>query len=282
MQTFTMNNGLKIPAIAFGTWRLPDGPETVQQILTAIAQGYRSIDTAAHYGNEKSVGTAVRQSNVKREDLFVATKLRNTQRGYDTTLKDFDRAITDMGLDYIDLYMIHWPASAGFYDNWEQINADTWRAMERLQNEGVVRSLGVSNFTQRYLETLEKTAHIAPAVNQISLHPGVFQEQKSLIEYCFTKNIVLSAYSPLGAGAVLSSDLVQTLAEKYNRSSAQICLRWCLQHKVIPLPKSSTVERMRQNLDIFDFDLSKEDMNAIDHMPNLGKEVRDPDQTNFD
>ncbi len=282
MLNFTMNNQKRIPAIAFGTWRLPDCPETVQTILNAIREGYRSIDTAAKYGNERSVGAAIRQSPVAREELFIATKLRNTQRGYDSTLRDFDRALTEMGLEYIDLYMIHWPASADFYDNWEQINADTWRAMERLHDEGLIRSLGVSNFTQRYLDALKKTANIAPAVNQISLHPGIYQNQQSLIEYCTGHGYLLTAYSPLGAGAVLQSDSICSIAEKYGKSPAQICLKWCLQHGIIPLPKSSTVERMRQNLDLFDFTLDKEDMHLIDHMANLGSEPRNPDNCDFD
>lgn len=279
---FLLNNGRSIPSIAFGTWRLPDTPQTALAVREAIQQGYRHIDTAAKYGNEAAVGEGIRTCGIPREALFVTTKLRNTERGYDSTLRDFDRALTTMGLDYIDLYMIHWPAPANFYENWKEINAQTWKAMERLQEEGVVKSLGVSNFTRHYLEALKCSCHIFPAVNQISLHPGIYPEQEALIHYCQWEHLVVSAYSPLGAGSVLQSELISTIAEGHEKSSAQVCLRWCLQHEIIPLPKSSSAERMRQNLDIYNFTLSEEEMGLLDTMPNFGAPVRNPDETNFD
>lgn len=278
--TYTLSNGVVIPQIAFGTWRLADTPETVSTIKNAISCGYRHIDTAAKYENEYSVGKAVRECGIPRDQLFITSKLRNTQRGYNSTIKDFERALKVMELDYLDLYMIHWPAGAYIYDNWEEINLDTWRAMETLYKDGKIRSLGISNFWPHHMKSLMDQCEIQPMVCQLKFHPGFVQpETFRYIQFC---NMIAEAYSPLGAGKLLSSETLQNLAARYNKSTAQICIKWCLQHGALPLPKSGNPERMKQNLDVYDFEISKEDMLLLDNIPDFSEEKRDPDMLNLD
>lgn len=281
MKYYQLPNTVKIPQIAFGTWRLPDAPETVNTIKTALSAGYRHIDTAAKYENEASVGQAVRESEVPRDQIFVTSKLRNTQRGYETTLADFDRALRTMKLDYLDLYMIHWPAGSAYYTDWDQINLETWQALEKLYHDGKVRAIGISNFWPHHIKALTDHCEIPPMVCQLKFHPGFTQPEAS--RFCQYSNMLVEAYSPLGAGKLLTSPVLLQLAEKYKKSTAQICIRWCLQHNVLPIPKSSNLERMKQNLDVYDFNLSNEEMLMLDELdPQLGNEVRDPDKLNLD
>lgn len=277
--TFTLSNGVKIPAPGFGTWQAPDGEVAVEAVKCALANGYRHIDTAAAYDNERSVGRAIAESGIDRKQLFVTSKVWNTDRGYDTTLRAFDKSLADLGLDYLDLYLIHWPATEHQFDDWQLINARTWQAMQRLYSEGRVRAIGVSNFMPHHLRPLIDEAELAPMVNQIEYHPGWTQPE--CVTYCKEMGIVVEAWSPLGRGRVLSNPVLEAIAAAHGKSVAQICLRWELQCGVLPLPKSVTPERIRQNIDIFDFSLTTDEMRAIDTMPPTGASGLDPDTVTF-
>lgn len=259
--TFVLNNGYEIPCVGFGTYKTPDGQAGVDAIKHALSVGYRHIDTAFVYGNEKSVGQAIRESGVPREEIFVTSKVWNESRGYESTLAAFDRTMEDLGLDYLDLYLIHWPASQSQFENWEQINIDTWNALIKLYKEGRIRAIGVSNFCPHHLEALVKS-EVVPMVNQIEYHPGLMWPETAT--YCKANNILIEAWSPLSRGRVFEDAAIQSLCAKYGKTPAQICLRWELQHGVCPLPKSVTPSRIEENADVFDFELTAEDMAAID------------------
>lgn len=280
MSRYQLYNGVEIPRIAFGTWRLPDAPETVATLCAAISAGYRHIDTAAKYENEASVGEAVRACGLPREQLFVTSKLRNTQRGYETALADFDRALRIMKMDYLDMFLIHWPAGAGHYDDWAGINAQTWRALEKLYQEGRVRAIGLSNFWPHHIKALTDRCEIAPMACQLKLHPGFCQPET--VRYCQQAGMLVEAYSPLGAGALLTSEPLTRIAGRHGKSGAQVCIRWCLQHGLLPIPKSRDAQRMRQNLDVFDFTLARDEMEILDGLPPLPGDFRDPDKLNLD
>ena len=277
--TFTLHNGYKIPCVGFGTWQTPDGETAVQAVKAAIENGYRHIDTAAVYQNEVGVGQGIIASGVDRKELFVTSKVWNTERGYEKTIAAFHQTLSDLQLDYLDLYLIHWPAVAKQYDNWEQLNAETWRAMEDLYKAGKIKAIGVSNFLPHHLESLLQQCTITPMVNQIEFHPGYMQ--KETVEYCQQHQILVEAWSPLGNGKLLSNPLLQEIAQKYDKSVAQLCIRWVLQHDLLPLPKSITPERIQQNADVFDFDISAEDMNKIDSMAYCGGSGLNPDDIDF-
>ena len=275
--TFTLANGVEMPQIGYGTLHIPDNREGIETIKLAISAGYRHIDTAAKYGNEAAVGAAVRECGIPRDQMFVTSKLDNTQRGYDTTIKDFERALSVMGLDYLDLYLIHWPAGAFHYPDWEQINSDTWRALEKLYNDGKVRAIGVSNFWPHHLRSLTDNCETEPMVNQIKFQPGFLQPE--VFRYSKFTGMQVEAYSPLGSGQLLSSPELSAVAEKYGKSTAQLCIRWCLQHGVSPLPRSTNMDRMQQNLDVYDFEITEKDMKAIDDISNEAADfMRDPDK----
>ena len=278
MQTFELSNGVKIPAIGYGTWKSPDSEVTVEGIKTAVSCGYRHIDTAAVYGNEVRVGKGIAECGIPREELFVTSKVWNTERGYETTLAAFDKTLSDLGLDYLDLYLIHWPAAAHKYDDWEEINRGTWRAMTELYKAGKIRAIGVSNFKPHHLKALMDT-EIKPMVNQIEFHPGYMQDET--VQYCRENGILVEAWSPLGNGRVLTNPVLMEIAEKYGRSVAQICLRWCLQHEVLPLSKSVTPSRIEENFRMFDFEISSTDMAAIDSLGEFGWSGNDPDKVDF-
>jgi diketogulonate reductase-like aldo/keto reductase len=277
--TFTLNNGVKIPCIGFGTWQTPDGDVAVSSVKAALKAGYRHIDTAAIYGNEESVGRAIKESGVPRKEIFLTTKLWNTEHGYDSTLRAFEENARKLGTDYFDLYLIHWPNPEKFRGSWQQANADTWRAFEELYKAGKVRAIGISNFHERHIEPLLKTAVVAPQVNQIRLCPG--NTQDAVVEYSRSKNMLLEAYSPLGVGKVIDSPEMKVFAGKYQRSVAQICIRWSLQRGYLPLPKSVTPERIEANTKVFDFEIASGDVEKIAALSGIGGMDQNPDETSF-
>jgi diketogulonate reductase-like aldo/keto reductase len=274
----TLSNGYKIPCLGFGTWQTPDGQTAIEAIKTAIDCGYRHIDTAAIYGNEKSVGQGIQECDISRTELFVTSKVWNTDRGYDKTLRAFDKTLSDLKLDYLDLYLIHWPASKTQFDNWEKINVETWRAMTELYKAGKIRAIGVSNFMPHHLQALMQT-EIKPMINQIEFHPG--QMQSETIDFCKKNNIVIEAWSPLGTGKILSNEKLLLISKKYGKSVAQLCIRWVLQNGIVPLPKSITPARIKENADVFDFEIKEEDMNLINSMEYFGGSGLNPDEVDF-
>ena len=279
MKEIRLSNDVLIPAIGFGTYRTPDSSEGVAAICEAIKSGYRLIDGAAKYENEKMVGTALAESGVARQALFVTSKVWPTDMGYDATMRAFERSLTDLGLDYLDMYLIHWPASPTHHDDWKEINASTWKALENLLDLNCVRSIGVSNFKPSHLEPLLASANIPPMVNQIECNPGM--RQQATREWCAERDIVVEAWSPLGRGRIFENPLLLSLARKYGKTVAQIALRWEVQSDIIPIPKSVNPDRIRQNIDIFDFHISDEDMEAINSLPIFGESGLDPDAVDF-
>ena len=268
MEYIKLNDGNTIPPIGFGTYKATE-QEGIESVKQALKNGYRLLDGAARYENEEAVGKGIKESGVSREDVFITTKVWREHLGYEETKKAFYTSLKQLGLDYIDLYLIHWPANyKNFGDNWKKVNADTWRALEDLQEEGKIKSIGVSNFLVEHLEALLETAKVIPAINQIEFHPGYWQQEVK--EYCNKKNIIVEAWSPLARGRVFNNELLQKIAEKHHKSIPQICLRWCLQHHVIPIPKSTTVDRIIDNIDIFDFELSEKEMLEINEIPQMG------------
>ncbi|MEI0447736.1 aldo/keto reductase [Brachyspira intermedia] len=276
--TFTLNNGYNIPCIGFGTWQTPDGETAVNSVIEAIKSGYKHIDTAAIYGNEKSIGKAIKESGINRDELFITSKVWNKDRGYKTTLAAFEKTINDLQIDYLDLYLIHWPASANKFNDWDNINLETWKAMTELYKAGKIKSIGVSNFMPHHLKSLMET-EVKPMVDQIEFHPGFMQEET--FKYCNDNNILVEAWSPLGTGKMLNNETLKTISSKYNKSVAQICIRWCLQNNALPLPKSVTASRIKENTEIFDFVISDEDMKTINAMEYCGGSRHHPDKVNF-
>lgn len=276
---FILNNGISIPSIGYGTWQVEKGPSAVESVISAIHAGYRHIDTAACYGNEQSVGEAIARSGMDRRSLFVTSKVWNSERGYESTLRAFERSLKNLGLSYLDLYLIHWPASPHQFAEWKQINADTWRAMEKLLRNGLVRAIGVSNFMPLHLEALLERATVTPSVNQIEFHPGYTQPE--CVAFCRDHGILVEAWSPLGRGRVLNHETLTGLARQYNRTPAQICLRWILQQGILPLPKSVTPSRMKSNLDLAGFALTDEDMQRLETMGYCGASGLHPDSVDF-
>ncbi|MFE2873523.1 aldo/keto reductase [Embleya sp. NPDC059259] len=252
--TVKLNNGVEIPQLGFGVFQVPDD-QTTAAVTSALEAGYRSIDTAAIYGNETGVGRALAASGLPREELFVTTKLWNADQGYDKTLRAFDTALGKLGLDTVDLYLIHWPTPE------RDLYLDSWRAIERLTAEGRIRAAGVSNFQPAHLRRLMDHSDLVPTVNQIELHPGL--QQADLRTFHAEHGIATEAWSPLAQGAVLDDPAITSIAARTGKSAAQVVLRWHLQLGNIVIPKSVTPARIRQNLDVFDFLLTDEDMAAI-------------------
>lgn len=276
---FTLYNGIQIPCVGFGTWKAEDGDICFQATMDAIAAGYRHIDTAAGYGNEESVGRAIKESNVPREELFITSKLNNPDHGYEKTVEAFETTMKKLDCEYLDLYLIHWPNPIQYRDCWEEANAGSWRAMEEFYRAGRIKAIGVSNFRPHHIEALMKTATVKPMVNQIRLCPGDVHEET--VAYCKKENILLEAYSPLGNGKIFGVPELSAIAEKYQRSIAQICIRWCLQMGFLPLSKSVTKSRIIDNAQVFDFTLSEEDVEFIKGLDGCCGYAHDPDKTEF-
>lgn len=268
--TTTLHNGVEMPWIGLGVFKVQNGEEVVSSIKTALEVGYRSIDTAAIYGNEEGVGQAIAESNVPREELFITTKVWNANHGYESTLKAFDVSMEKLGLDYLDLFLIHWPLpSQGKY-------VETWKALEKLYKDGKVRAIGVSNFKVHHLEDIIANCDIKPMVNQVEYHPRF--NQKVLHDFCKKNKIQLEAWSPLMQGGLLDDPVLVEIAEKYNKSTAQIIIRWDIQTEVVTIPKSTKPHRIAENADVFDFELTQEDMEKIATLNQDTRMFADPDE----
>lgn len=268
--TFILNNGVKMPYLGLGVYQSKDGHEVVNAVKWALEAGYRHIDTASIYKNEEGVGQGIGESPVDRADIFVVSKVWNSDQGYESTLKAFDDSLKRLHLDYLDLYLIHWPVEGKY--------KDTWRALEHLYKEKRIRAIGVSNFMQHHLEDLLSAAEIVPMVNQMEFHPYLVQQ--NLLDFCRSKNIQYEAWSPFMQGKIFDLDSIKELAKKYHKSIAQIVLRWDLQKGVVTIPKSSKKERIMANADIFDFELSSKDIAYLDSL-DRGERIG-PDPNNFD
>ncbi len=274
MNVFTLRNGVQLPQIGFGTWQITDRELMKTLIAEAYAAGYRLIDTAAAYSNEIAIAKAI--ADLPRENLILSDKVWNTSRGCEAVQEACKRSLRKLKTDYFDMYLIHWPASMKSHEDWAEINADTWRGMEQLYRDGLVRVIGVCNFKIHHLEELKKTAEIMPYINQVEFHPGM--AQKELLNYCKNQEIQLEASSPLGNGAILQNQLLMDIGKKYGKTSAQICLRWAVQQDIIVIPKTSHVFRLKNNLEIYDFELSLQEMNQIREISYCGGIGIDPDE----
>lgn len=268
--TTTLHNGVKMPWFGLGVFKVKEGSEVVEAVKAAIKNGYISIDTAAIYQNEEGVGQGIKESGVPRDSLFVTSKVWNSDQGYESTLNAFETSLQKLGMDYLDLYLIHWPGkdSAKY--------KETWRALEKLYKDGRVRAIGVSNFHVHHLEDLIADAEIKPMVNQVEYHPHLAQLE--LREYCKKQGIQLEAWSPLKQGQLLSEPTIMAIAEKYQKSPAQIILRWDLQNEVVTIPKSIKEHRIIENADIFDFELSTDDMEKINGLNKNERVGSNPDE----
>lgn len=277
--TYELRNGVRIPCIGFGTWQMPNDQSGVDMVKEALAVGYRHIDTASGYDNEASVGKGVVESGLPREQIFITSKLTNNDRGYDVTRAAFQKTLELLGTSYLDLYLIHWPNPLKYREDYKKWNAESWRAMEDLYEEGKIKAIGVSNFRPHHFEALMESAKVMPLVNQIRLCPG--DEHQATLDYCKEQGILLEAYSPLGSGQIFADKTLLKLASKYGKSVAQIAIRWSLQKAYLPLPKTMTYARLHENLDVFDFKLSQEDMDLITAMEGKFGLSKDPDLTSF-
>jgi len=261
---YTLTNGVTIPAIGFGTWQIPNGEVAYKSVLSALNAGYRHIDTAMAYKNEESVGKALKDSKLKREEVFITTKLPAEIKGYDEAIEAFNKSLENLGLDYVDLYLIHAPKPWGVEGDamdYMDKNVLTWKAFEKLYNDGKIRSIGVSNFVPEHLEYLMKKTEIVPMVNQILVNPNHIPNEN--IAFCKAAGILVEAYSPLATGRILGDKNLEDIASKYNKSVAQLSIRWSYQNGLLPLPKTITDSRIVENLNIFDFEINQDDMNNI-------------------
>lgn len=272
---FVLSNGVKIPSIGFGSFKTTEGNDELI-ISEAISLGYRHIDTAAYYFNEEFIGDAIKKSNIDRGEFFITSKVWRDNLGYESTLKEFDKSLDRLKTDYLDLYLIHWPRPNNLNEDWKTLITDTWRAIEELYDEGKVRAIGVSNFLPHHLNHLMKNARIMPMVNQLEFHPGYIQ--KAAVDFSQKNGIQVEAWSPIGRARILQEPVLIKMAEKYGVSVAQICIRFALQCNVLPLPKSSSKERMNQNLDVFNFEITEDDMHILMTLPQLGWSGEHPDR----
>jgi diketogulonate reductase-like aldo/keto reductase len=279
MKNYKLSNGIEIPEIGFGTWLL-EGDKVTEPLKIALAKGYTHIDTAAIYKNEKEIGDVLKSSTIDRSKLFITSKCWNSERGYDKALAAFEQTLRDLQTDYLDLYLIHWPANeTQFPDQWQELNAGTWKAFEEIYKSGKAKAIGVSNFNINHIETLLQKAEIKPMVNQIEIHPG--HSQPELIDFCNKHDILVEAWSPLGSGRILQNEIIVNLANKYNVSVGQICINYCLAKGILPLPRSSSEKNIEANITSDTFKLSEEDVKAIDEMPADGFSGLNPSTVEF-
>ncbi len=274
-EPYILSNGVQIPCLGFGTWQVEDGDEAYQSVLEALKAGYRHIDTAQAYGNEQSVGRALKDSEIPRNEVFITSKLANPVRGYDETIQAFNESLRKLDTDSMDLFLIHWPRPHKYRDDWQRMNAESWRAMEDLYKEERVRAIGISNFLPHHIRELMNTATVAPMVNQIRLCPGNTQDE--VVDYSRDMGMLLEAYSPLGVGKIFQVPQMKEMAEKYGKTIGQIALRWSLQRGYLPLPKSVTPSRIKENTQLFDFELAEEDMQRISELEGVCGYNSDPD-----
>lgn len=266
----TLHNGVRMPWLGLGVYKVPDGAVVEQAVAAAVECGYRSIDTAAFYQNEAGVGRAVKACGIAREELFITTKVWNSDQGYESTLRAFEESRRKLGLDYVDLYLIHWPVKGKY--------RETWRALEKLYRDGWVRAIGVSNFQIHHLEDLMRDCEIVPMVNQVECHPRLTQPE--LLSFCRTHRIQMEAWSPLMRGQVAEIPEIVDIARRHGKTPAQVVLRWDLEREIVTIPKSARPERIRENANVFDFRLSEEELRTID---GLNQNLRiGPDPDNFD
>jgi len=277
--TYKLANGVRIPIIGFGTWQTPDGDVAEKSVLTAIREGYTHIDTAAIYGNEESVGRGIKASGIKRSELFLTTKLWNNAISYEDAKKEINTSLKKLAVSYLDLYLIHWPNPKENRPNGEKRNAKVWKAMEEAYQAGVLKAIGVSNFHPKHIDALLKTAAIAPHVNQIYVNPS--DQQLGIVSHNNKYHIVTEAYSPLGTGEIFKVEELKKVADKYQKTVAQIVLRWSLQKGYLPLPKSVHEMRIKENILLFDFNLDAEDIAFIDSLKGSAKTAKDPDTVEF-
>jgi diketogulonate reductase-like aldo/keto reductase len=266
-----LNNGSYMPSIGFGT-SLIEGKECILNVKQALEAGYRHIDTASAYENESYIGEAIKESNIPREEIFITSKVWKDSMGYEKTIESFNKSLQNLGLDYIDLYLIHWPRN-----NDKNLNIETWRALEDLYKQGKVKAIGVSNFLKHHLDIILDNCEIVPMVDQLEIHPGL--TRKETVKFCKENNIVVEAWAPLGKGKMLQNEKLVEIAEKYNKSVAQICIKWCLQNGIVPLPKTTNWNRMLENKDVFDFLILDEDIDFINSMSFFAGSDMDPNKS---
>lgn len=273
---YVLSNGVELPCLGFGTYMIPNDETGERAVRTALDAGFRHIDTAAQYGNEDLVGRVIAESGVPRGELFVTSKLRNVDQGHDEALDAFERTCADLGTDYLDLYLIHWPKVGGHEDEWRERVWDSWRAFEELYAAGRVRAIGVSNFLVHHLEVLLERASVVPHVNQIELNPTY--QQRETVAWCRAHGVQLEAWAPLGRGRIVRDERIRALAAAHGKDVAQVCVRWALQHGFVTMPKSTHEERIRSNAEVFDFELSDEEMGLLDAMNTTDNYTFHPDR----
>ena len=278
MNDMTLSNGVTIPSVGFGTWQVTP-QEAYASVASALEVGYRHIDTAAAYENEAEVGQAITDSKIKREELFITTKLWNKVRGYKETIQAVEESMEKLQVEYLDLYLIHWPNPAPHRHWWKEANAESYKAMEELYEAKKIRAIGISNFEERHIQELLKSAKVTPQVNQIRLFAG--EQQRALVAYSRNLGMVTEAYSPLGVGGILSNEVILRIAKETGRTAAQVALRYNLQKGHVVLPKSVHKDRMVENLNLFDFELSQNQMISLDALPNTISATRNPDEVPF-
>jgi diketogulonate reductase-like aldo/keto reductase len=274
-ESFLLNTGSQIPTIGFGTWEITPASAAKAAVASALQAGYRLIDTAQMYDNEDGVGQAIRESGIDREDIFLTTKLSPNSYGHQSALEGFEASLSRLDLEYVDLYLMHWPAPFGSHDadTNSRLRKETWQAFEEIYKSGRAKNIGVSNFVVHHLEELLQYAEVLPAVDQIELHPFVYEEQRPIVESCQKYEIVVEAYSPLSRGGHINNPKVGEIAEAHGKTNAQVLIRWALQHDTVPLPRSTNPEHIAENLDVFDFELSAEEMRTLNGLTDSSARV---------
>jgi len=268
LNSLALNNGRSIPGIGFGTWQITPSSNAKEMVLAALKAGYRHIDTAKIYGNEDGVGEAIRESGIPRHELFITTKLWNDDQGYDRTLKACTESIKKLGVDYLDLYLIHWPATKKRHDS--------WRAMEKLVAAGMIKAGGVSNYTAEHVDQLLERSEMVPAVNQVEFHPFIYEQQQAVLNYCHEKGIVIEAYSPISRVSSDAGKPIKDIADRLGTTPQQVGLRWCLQHNTVPMPRSTNIDHIESNFQIYDFELSAKDMKTLNSLSDGQRVTWDP------